>query len=72
MTQVFRDELQCNNFSYQRWFFGGNEIPFHAGYDLSFYLVGLYLRKANRRASQEINLNSGDFLRIFDEVRGRL
>lgn len=57
----FVDEYHSTEYDHSRWFFGGGEFPFQAGYDLSFHLVGRYLTANHSVPSGEVNLDPKKF-----------
>lgn len=51
------------SYDHAKWFFGAAQFPFLGGYDLSFYLTGLYLRIVKSLASKEVQLDAVKLLK---------
>lgn len=54
LLQRAKLEFQNEKYNHQAWFFGSDldNIPLWTGYSLGFYLVGEYLKKSGKKASE--------------------
>jgi len=58
-------ELLSKEYDHSSWFFGSEEkdIPRWAGYAIGFKLVGDYIKKTGKTASELVNTLAGDFIK---------
>lgn len=61
-VRAFLKESADPDYDHSRWFFGSHELPFLAGYDVSFHLLEKYLNSKNSVASNEVALQSSALL----------
>ena len=66
MYHTFKVEYKDSSYDHARWFFGNGEFSFQAGYDLSYFLVGKFLKDRKTTASKSIGINSDEFVRYLN------
>lgn len=62
LKQQAQAEFLNENYNHYAWFFGSNEIPRWAGYSLGYSIVGDYLRKHEKMASELVNEDAKLFI----------
>lgn len=62
---AFLKESSDPVYDHSRWFFGSHELPFLAGYDVSFHLLEKYLNSVSSIASKEVTLQSSTLLKYL-------
>lgn len=57
-------------YDHNHWFFGSEDmtIPRWAGYDLGYYLAGLYLHSTEQTASSSVNTSASEILTVLSSV----
>ncbi|MDP7320879.1 MAG: DUF2268 domain-containing putative Zn-dependent protease [Bacteriovoracaceae bacterium] len=66
MFACLKNEYRDPSFDHSRWFFGKGEFPFQGGYDLSFYITGMYMTETKAKPSQLIDLTAEKMATFLD------
>ena len=62
LKQKAQKEFLYDEYDHKSWFFGSDEIPRWAGYSLGYMIVGEYLKRTNRKASEFIDKEAKLFI----------
>jgi len=66
MVVKARKEFGNEDYDYRKWFFGvgGNDIPQWTGYSIGFAIVGEYMQKTDKKASDLMDIPPEKFVEI--------
>ena len=68
ILNAFIKEFNSKEYDHSVWFFGKGEFPFLAGYDLSYFIMGEYLKMNMSSPEKEVNLMPEQLLPILQKM----
>lgn len=70
MAALFERERKREDRGHAAWFTGGQSLPQHTGYVLGYFIVGDFIARTGRRASQLYDTSASAILRETVDRRG--
>lgn len=65
LLDVLAKDYDDSDYDHYIWFFGKGDFPFLAGYDISYFIIGKYLEKTNKKPSELVNLTSLEMVKFL-------